>query len=398
MMFNFTQMLQQAVTAHHQGKLEEAEPLYRTLLETDPTNLDANNNMGVLLYTLGRFDESVIYYKKAIELKPDYAEAHNNLGSTLKKLKRFGEAEASYKKAIELKPDSSAPYLNLGNAMKDFRKFDLAEIYYKKAIELKPDYAEAHYNLGITLFEVTRLNESIACYKKAIEYKPNYIEAHDNLNLTIKLNALLFSIQQKRDSAGKTKLNFFNKFYTKLFGSDLRLPSNPFILNRKVEAELIPCLYKINTKKLDEVDPGYLRYGNGSSSDYKLFENNSPIIKNVTEDLIRIIKKAVKSDIFIIDSFFNIFQTDSGIAEHTHITDFDKKNGLIDQKFSLTYYLDVGDQNCSEPGYLKLYDPDKEILPKEGMIAIFPASRKHSAVYNGKTDRVMIGINFYSLL
>ena len=35
---------------------------------------------------------------------------------------------------------------------------------------------------------------------------------------------------------------------------------------------------------------------------------------------------------------------------------------------------------------------------QEGMIAIFPASRKHSAVYNGKTDRVMIGINFYSLL
>ena len=30
------------------------------------------------------------------------------------------------------------------------------------------------------------------------------------------------------------KVNFFNKFYTKLFGSDLRLPSNPFILNRKL--------------------------------------------------------------------------------------------------------------------------------------------------------------------
>ena len=73
-------------------------------------------------------------------------------------------------------------------------------------------------------------------------------------------------------------------------------------------------------------------------------------------------------------------------------------NLTVDQKFSLTYYLDIGDQDCSEPGVLKLQDPNKEILPSEGMIVIFPASRKHSAVYNGAKDRVMIGINFYSLI
>jgi len=46
---------------------------------------------------------------------------------------------------------------------------------------------------------------------------------------------------------------------------------------------------------------------------------------------------------------------------------------------------------------LKLYEPDEDILPNEGMIMIFPAGRMHSAVYGGKTDRVMIGVNFYSL-
>ena len=109
-------------------------------------------------------------------------------------------------------------------------------------------------------------------------------------------------------------------------------------------------------------------------------------------------KEAVKSDIFIMESFFNIFQTGSGVIFHNHIINFDDTFGLLDQKFSLTYYLDIGDQNCSEPGILKLRDPDKEILPSEGMIVIFPASRKHSAVYNGVKDRVMIGINFYSLI
>jgi len=37
-------------------------------------------------------------------------------------------------------------------------------------------------------------------------------------------------------------------------------------------------------------------------------------------------------------------------------------------------------------------------LTTEGMIMIIPSSRRHSAVYDGKTDRIMIGVNFYSLL
>ena len=74
-----------------------------------------------------------------------------------------------------------------------------------------------------------------------------------------------------------------------------------------------------------------------------------------------------------------------------------KHINLAEQKYSLVYYLSVGDQNCSEPGILKLYDPSDDILPCEGMIVIIPAGRRHSAVYGGEKDRVIIGINFYSL-
>ena len=96
-------------------------------------------------------------------------------------------------------------------------------------------------------------------------------------------------------------------------------------------------------------------------------------------------------------SFFNIFGEKSGIISHCHLTSFDKDNELVNQKFSLVYYVDVGDQKCSEPGILKLYNPDKKILPTKGQIVIIPANQMHSAAYNGKSDRVMIGVNFYSL-
>jgi tetratricopeptide (TPR) repeat protein len=248
------------------------------------------------------------------------------------------------------------------------------------------------------LRDLGRFDEAEASYRKAIELKPDYVDAHNNLGILLKEKRLLSKIEQAKKSEIKTKISFFKKVPTKLFRSDLRLTSNPFISNRKVEAELISQLYKINSKKLDDVDPGYLRYGNGRSSDYELFENNFSTIKTVEKDLINIMKEAVKSDIFIRESFFNIFQTGSGIVFHNHLANFDNTHGLFNQKFSLTYYLDIGDQNCSEPGTLKLQDPDKEILPSEGMIVIFPASRKHSATYGGEKDRVMIGVNFYSLI
>ena len=107
--------------------------------------------------------------------------------------------------------------------------------------------------------------------------------------------------------------------------------------------------------------------------------------------------EAVKSDIYIYESFFNILRAGGGLTPHTHINNLDKELDLEKQKYSLVYYLSVGDQNCSQPGILKLYEPNEDILPCEGMMIIFPSSRKHSAFYGGETDRVMIGINFYSL-
>jgi hypothetical protein len=67
------------------------------------------------------------------------------------------------------------------------------------------------------------------------------------------------------------------------------------------------------------------------------------------------------------------------------------------KKFSLVYYLSVGDQNCDEPGILKLENPNQDILPHDGLIVIFSAERKHSVFYKGQKDRVIIGINFYSI-
>ena len=429
MKLNIEQEMKTALAVFKNGKSQEAERLYRKILKKQPNYLYANHNLGLLLQALGRFDEAEVSYKKAIELKPDYAEVYNNLGVILVKLRRLDEAKEAYKKAIELKPNYVSAHSNLGVLHQTLGRFDNAEAAYKKAIELEPNYADAHYNLGNLLYDFHKFDQAIDMYKKVLEIKPDYIMAYcnlantlkkinkfdqaidiykkalevkpdhimvrDNLDITLRQKKLVLKLLETRNSKHKTKISLKKKFCAKLFGSDLRLTNNPFISNREVEIELLTDLYKINTLELDKTKDA--RFGDGRCSDFHLFENNSLIIKRVAKDLTNIMKQAVKSEIFIYDSFFNILKAGGGSNPHQHLNDFDAVRGLINQKYSLTYYLSVGDQNCSEPGNLKIYEPDKEILLSKGKIVILPASRKHSAVYGGKTDRVMIGVNFYSL-
>jgi hypothetical protein len=176
--------------------------------------------------------------------------------------------------------------------------------------------------------------------------------------------------------------------------SPLKLASNFFTSSREVESELVNSLYEIKSKELSQTKGVF--FGSGRHSvNFRFFEqaskDNYSIIKKVEKDLTTIMKQAVNSDIFIMDSFFNILNNGGGSSYHSHLSKFDRINKLVKQKYSLTYHRAIGDQKSNEPGFLKFKDPEEEILPSKGMVMIFPASRSHSAFYNGQVDRVMIG-------
>ena len=168
--------------------------------------------------------------------------------------------------------------------------------------------------------------------------------------------------------------------------------SKILLLSRLVEPELITYLYR--TKLLD-LDKEKTRALAVLEVLYDLFEDQHPTIQKLAVDLKSTLVNAFKSDIYIIDSFFSIFGAGGGTIRHTHLTKEDKDSTfcLGTLKYSLVYYLSIGDQECSEPGFLKFYKPSEKILPRKGMITIFPANRPHSSVYGGKEDRV-IGANF----
>ena len=322
-------------------------------------------------------------YRKAIEIKPDYADAHSNLGNILSDLGNLQEAEVSIRKAIEIKPDYAKAYLNLGNVLRKLGNLQEAEESTRKAIEIKPDFPFFHRELGICLYLLGDTYSALNSIVKANSLDPKDIKNQLLLSIFQKeVNSKNRDIKTNKDKSNHPKTN---------------LDSNPLILDIPVEAELIDSLYKIKAR--DQQKYQGPTYGNAQGSDYKLFERSDPIIKKIKEKLTTIIRDSLKSDILISESFFTIFRSGGGLNSHDHLGSYDKIKGLniAKKKFSLVYYLSVGDQNCDEPGVLKLENPNQDILPRDGLIIIFPAERKHSVFYKGQKDRIIIGINFYCI-
>ena len=376
-------LIEKAKILLSEGKLEDAKIVFESILEVEPNHYKAITNIGAIYLSLDKLINAEEKFKKAISIKPEFEIAHYNLGITQKKLNRLDYAKKSFEKAISLKKNYVEAHTNLGIIFLELNKLKNAELCFKKAIEFNSKFADAYYNLGITQAKQFKYKDAELSYQNAIKFKSNFKEAENNLKKILRQNKLLSRIEkiQKKISINNT-INF-------------GLIKDPFVSKRPVEKELINELYKIDSVDLDKTID--VRYGSGKCSDYELFENNSFILKKIEKELTEIMSIAVKSEIFIIESFFNILRSGSGLTSHNHLNDFDESHNLTDKKYSLTYYLSVGDQNCNEPGILKLFDPEIKILPSPGTIVIFPAGRQHSVAYGGKSDRVMIGVNFYSL-
>jgi superkiller protein 3 len=62
-----------------QKKLDEAIAAYRKVIQLDPQNVYAYNDLGNALKDQKKLDEAIAAYRKAIELDPNFGFAHYNL-------------------------------------------------------------------------------------------------------------------------------------------------------------------------------------------------------------------------------------------------------------------------------------------------------------------------------
>jgi predicted TPR repeat methyltransferase len=87
------QALQQAVAAHKEGKLQDAERLYRAILQAQSNHPDANHNLGVLAVAAGKPHEAIPLFKLALEANPKVEQFWLSYVYTLITLEDFDEAK-----------------------------------------------------------------------------------------------------------------------------------------------------------------------------------------------------------------------------------------------------------------------------------------------------------------
>jgi len=185
-MSTIAELFARALRSHQSGDLRQAEPLYRQILQADPSHADAHHLLGLIGYQTGHHEAAVPLMRRAIALAPSAAVYHSNLGLVLKDLGQLDEAIACYRRALQLNPRFADALSHLGMALKEKGLADEAIACYRQALQLNPNHANAHNNLGIALWDRGELDEAVACYRRALRLNPQFVDALCNLSLALK--------------------------------------------------------------------------------------------------------------------------------------------------------------------------------------------------------------------
>ena len=238
------QVLQQGVDAHKEGKLQEAERLYRIILRSHSSHPYANYNLGVIAISCNKADSALPLFKTALEANPQIEQFWISYIDALIKEKQFesalevikkGKKQGISKDKLNFLKAQLVPMPHTRNAIHEAPSQEklrtLLECYqsgrfgdaeelalsitenYSKhefgwkilgalydqsgrkqealdanqtLVKISPQDPEAHNNLGNTLKGLGRLEEAKASYTQAIVLSPNFALAHSNLG-----NALL---------------------------------------------------------------------------------------------------------------------------------------------------------------------------------------------------------------
>lgn len=156
-----------AFDSHCAGNLEQAEAIYRTILEADPVQPDSLHYLGILLYQRDGSEQALDMIRQSIDLLPDQPDWHNDLGNLLAARGELQQAVDSFERAIALKPQDAMLWNNLGAILQRGELASEAELAFRRAIEIAPGFADALNNLGNLLSAQGRDLEAAEYYCRA---------------------------------------------------------------------------------------------------------------------------------------------------------------------------------------------------------------------------------------
>ena len=120
-----------------QGKLEETEAVFQSILKEHPQHAGVLNYLGYMLADRDlRLLEALDYISKAVETEPHNGAFLDSLGWVYFKLNQLEPAETNLLLALKLNDGDPTIYEHLGDLYSKLKQYDRARTYYRRSVAL----------------------------------------------------------------------------------------------------------------------------------------------------------------------------------------------------------------------------------------------------------------------
>jgi tetratricopeptide (TPR) repeat protein len=156
------------------------------------TDLGALLQTAVAAHKDGRLDEAITAYRRVLDLAPDHARAHSNLGAAYLAKEMQSRALAHLRHAVRLTPQDKVVQLNLGVGLNALNRHSEAEARFRRLLaqpraagDSDDVYGQACIGLGLALRGQGRFADSLAIWRRAVQLMPKDALAHVNLAMAL---------------------------------------------------------------------------------------------------------------------------------------------------------------------------------------------------------------------
>ena len=172
------QLFAAAVVAHREGNLTYARTAYERVLVMAPGDVDAMNNLAVLLLARRELDAAERLLRRALTLAPRNVGVWSNLGTVLRERGQSADAIASFQHALSIDPTHMPTRISLAQQFFAIGSYPQARQILDRVVAENPAVPEAQYALGQVLEQQGDIPGAIRAYSTFIRVAPPKFATH----------------------------------------------------------------------------------------------------------------------------------------------------------------------------------------------------------------------------
>jgi predicted O-linked N-acetylglucosamine transferase (SPINDLY family) len=173
------ELLQEGLTLHRRGAVDQAAARYAEVLRADPANADALYYLALISCQHGRFEEGAELARKSLSSDPNQARVHVILGRASHAQGLNDDALESFDRAIALAPELAPAHANRADVLSKIGRNAEALDGYDRALALAPDSVADWMNRGVALIALNRHDEAVISFDRGFALDPDFAQADD---------------------------------------------------------------------------------------------------------------------------------------------------------------------------------------------------------------------------